>query len=127
MGLLIIYVSLALGVSFLCSIMEAVLLSVSASFAVKLEQERPTLGRKLKKYKTDIDEPLAAILSLNTIAHTVGAAGAGAGAAMGCGGTGSTRPRLLSTTLPGIMLSRSLNSGFVISISTVAGALASIR
>ncbi|THB74467.1 MAG: DUF21 domain-containing protein [Desulfobulbaceae bacterium] len=81
MGLLIFYVSLALGVSFLCSIMEAVLLSISASYIAKTEQENPVLGKKLKHYKQDIDRPLAAILSLNTIAHTVGAAGAGAQAA----------------------------------------------
>ncbi|WP_163339325.1 CNNM domain-containing protein [Desulfopila sp. IMCC35008] len=81
MALLIFYVCLALGVSFLCSIMEAVLLSTSASYAVRLEQDRPRLGKRLKGYKSDIDKPLAAILSLNTIAHTVGAAGAGAQAA----------------------------------------------
>lgn len=81
MALLIFYVCLALGVSFLCSIMEAVLLSTSASYAVRLEQDKPRLGKKLKEYKRDIDKPLAAILSLNTIAHTVGAAGAGAQAA----------------------------------------------
>lgn len=81
MGLLLFYVSLALGISFLCSIMEAVLLSTSASYVVRLEQEQPGLGQKLKEYKNIIDKPLAAILSLNTIAHTVGAAGAGAQAA----------------------------------------------
>jgi len=81
MGLLLFYVGLALSVSFLCSIMEAVLLSISASYAARLEQERPALGRKIAGFKNDIDRPLAAILSLNTIAHTVGAAGAGAQAA----------------------------------------------
>lgn len=81
MGLLLFYVALALGVSFLCSIMEAVLLSVSASFVARMEQDRPRLGAKLKEFKDNIDQPLAAILSLNTIAHTVGAAGAGAQAA----------------------------------------------
>lgn len=81
MALLLFYVCLALGVSFLCSIMEAVLLSTSASYALRLEQDRPRLGKKLQEYKNDIDKPLAAILSLNTIAHTVGAAGAGAQAA----------------------------------------------
>ncbi len=75
MGLLVFYVLLALGVSFLCSIMEAVLLSISMSFIAQQQQERPQLGAKLKKLKDDIDQPLAAILSLNTIAHTVGAAG----------------------------------------------------
>lgn len=81
MGLLIFYICLALGVSFLCSIMEAVLLSISPSFVAQQEQDHPKLGAKLKMFKQNIDQPLAAILSLNTIAHTVGAAGAGAQAA----------------------------------------------
>lgn len=78
MVLLFIYIALALGISFLCSIMEAVLLSVSVSYIARLEQEGDPLALKLKKYKSDVDLPLSAILSLNTIAHTVGAAGAGA-------------------------------------------------
>ena len=82
MQLLLFYVALALGVSFLCSVMEAVLLSVSPSYVAHLEKEHPQLGRKLAAFKKDIDRPLAAILSLNTIAHTVGAAGAGAQAAV---------------------------------------------
>ncbi len=76
--LLIFYVSLALSVSFLCSIMEAVLLSVSPSFVAQSERQMPRIGVALKAFKEDVDRPLAAILSLNTIAHTVGAAGAGA-------------------------------------------------
>ncbi len=79
--LLLLYVSLALGFSFLCSVMEAVLLSVSPSFVAKTEQDSPRLGARLRALKADVDRPLAAILSLNTIAHTVGAAGAGAQAA----------------------------------------------
>ncbi|NNE36630.1 MAG: HlyC/CorC family transporter [Rhodothermales bacterium] len=78
MALLIFYVALALGVSFLCSIMEAVLLTVSPSFVARAEAERGLAGRTLAELKRDVDRPLAAILSLNTIAHTVGAAGAGA-------------------------------------------------
>lgn len=81
MTLLLIYMALALSVSFLCSIMEAVLLSISPSFVARQEQEGLWLGPKLKKLKDNVDKPLAAILSLNTIAHTVGAAGAGAQAA----------------------------------------------
>ena len=79
--LLVFYVTLALGVSFLCSVMEAVLLSVTPSFIAKTEKDRPRLGARLRQLKADVDRPLAAILSLNTIAHTVGAAGAGAQAA----------------------------------------------
>lgn len=78
MHLLLFYLFLALGVSFLCSIMESVLLSVTPGFAAALEESSPRLGGRLRDLKTDIDRPLAAILSLNTIAHTVGAAGVGA-------------------------------------------------
>ena len=82
MSLLVFYVLLALCVSFLCSIMEAVLLSVTPSYVVMLEREDHPAGHRLRALKKDIDRPLAAILSLNTIAHTVGAAGAGAQAAV---------------------------------------------
>lgn len=78
MTLLIFYILLALIVSFLCSLMESVLLSTTPSFVVQVEKQRPRLGRRLHQLKEDVDRPLAAILSLNTIAHTVGAAGAGA-------------------------------------------------
>jgi len=81
MGLLFAYLALALGVSFLCSIAESVLLSIRPSYAVLLEQRRPALGRSLRNLKENVDRPLAAILTLNTIAHTVGAAGVGAQAA----------------------------------------------
>ncbi len=82
MALLIFYVSLALGISFLCSVMEAVLLTVSPSYVARMAETRPGLGKRLEVMKRDVDRPLAAILSLNTIAHTVGAAGAGAQAAV---------------------------------------------
>ena len=78
MELLIFYVGLALVVSFLCSIMEAVLLSVTPSFVAERVKHPGPIGRRLAEYKESIDRPLAAILSLNTIAHTIGAAGAGA-------------------------------------------------
>lgn len=81
MTLLLVYVFVALGFSFLCSIAEAVLLSVSKPYVVILEQEGKPSGRVLRGLKEDINQPLAAILTLNTVAHTVGAAGAGAQAA----------------------------------------------
>jgi CBS domain containing-hemolysin-like protein len=81
-ALLVFYVLLALAVSFLCSVMEAVLLSVTPSYvAAQLREGRPAAER-LRALKDDIERPLAAILSLNTIAHTVGAMGAGAQAAL---------------------------------------------
>jgi CBS domain containing-hemolysin-like protein len=78
MSLLLVYVAIALGVSFICSILEAVLLSITPSYLAKLEQDRPKVGARVRALKLHIDRPLAAILSLNTIAHTVGAAGVGA-------------------------------------------------
>jgi CBS domain containing-hemolysin-like protein len=78
MTLLILYVLLAIGVSFLCSIMEAVLLSITPSYVAALEDEGDATGTRLRELKKDIDRPLAAILTLNTFAHTLGAAGAGA-------------------------------------------------
>lgn len=82
MTLLIVFVLLAIGVSFLCSILEAVLLSITPSFVEAAEEDRPKLAEKVRRLRADIDRPLAAILSLNTIAHTVGATGAGAQAAV---------------------------------------------
>lgn len=78
MALLIFYVVLALGVSFLCSVLEAVLLSVSPSYVARLQDEGHPAGPSLAELRGEVDRPLAAILSLNTIAHTMGAAGAGA-------------------------------------------------
>lgn len=78
MGLLLLYLIGALSISFLCSILEAVLLSAPMSFVSMLEQEGRPGAPLLKKYKQDIDKPIAAILALNTISHTVGAAGVGA-------------------------------------------------
>lgn len=83
MGLLLTYLFLAIFVSFLCSVLEAVLLSVTPSYIESLKSKgKDILSVKLKTLKDDIDKPLAAILSFNTIAHTVGAAGVGAQAAI---------------------------------------------
>ena len=78
MTLLIIYILVALVFSFLCSIAEAVLLSVSSPYVALLEKQGHKSGELLHELTTDISKPLAAILTLNTIAHTIGAAGAGA-------------------------------------------------
>lgn len=78
MGLIILYLSLALFISFLCSVLEAVLLSTPMSFISMKESEGSKGALLLKKLKVDIDRPISAILSLNTIAHTVGASGVGA-------------------------------------------------
>ncbi|MDA0129905.1 hemolysin family protein [Vibrio sp. MarTm2] len=81
MFLLALYVSVAIGVSFVCSVLEAVLLSISPSYIAQLRQQGHPAAEALTKLKTDIDRPLASILTLNTIAHTIGAAIAGAQAA----------------------------------------------
>ena len=75
---LILYFLLALGASFLCSLLESVLLSVPPAYVNILEKRNPSAGSLLKRFKSDIDRPLSAILTLNTVAHTVGAAGVGA-------------------------------------------------
>lgn len=81
MTLLIIYALIAVCFSFLCSIAEAVLLSVDTPYLAALEQDGKSSAPVLRVLKEKINEPLAVILTLNTIAHTVGAAGVGAQAA----------------------------------------------
>lgn len=78
MTLLLIYLFLALFISFICSIMEAVLLSTPVSYLKSKLEGGDTSVETMLKLKEDIDKPLSAILTLNTIAHTVGAAGVGA-------------------------------------------------
>jgi CBS domain containing-hemolysin-like protein len=76
-NLLITFFLLAILVSFLCSLLEAVLLSITPSYAQLKLQEGSRIGQQLESFKSNIDRPLAAILTLNTIAHTVGAIGVG--------------------------------------------------
>ncbi|WP_110693063.1 CNNM domain-containing protein [Salinicola halophyticus] len=78
MFLLTAFVVLSIGFSFVCSVLEAALLSLTPSYIAQLKDTRPKLHDKLNKLKSNIDRPLAAILTLNTIAHTVGATGVGA-------------------------------------------------
>ncbi|MGL4585377.1 MAG: CNNM domain-containing protein [Flavobacterium sp.] len=78
MTLLLVYLFLALAVSFICSIAEATLLSLSTSFLKTKVESGDKKALKMIELKEDVDKPLSAILSLNTIAHTVGAAGVGA-------------------------------------------------
>lgn len=77
MGLLFTYLIIALFFSFLCSILEAILLSITPTFIASKVNEKKKYASRLKKYKDEIDLPLAAILTLNTFAHTIGAAGVG--------------------------------------------------
>ena len=78
MDLLILFFVLSVSVSFLCSILESVLLSVNMSYISVLEKEKPTVGKLLKLHKLNINKSIASILILNTIANTLGAAAVGA-------------------------------------------------
>ena len=78
MLMIFIYLFGALGISFLCSVLEAVLLSTPMSFITAKEQEGRKSASVLKELKNNVDRPVGAILSLNTIAHTIGSAGVGA-------------------------------------------------
>ncbi|MDL0434073.1 CNNM domain-containing protein [Marinobacter sp. TBZ242] len=78
MLLLVAFATLSIAVSFLCSLLEAALLSMTPSYVARLKESRPKLHERLARLKHNIDQPLAAILTLNTVAHTVGATGVGA-------------------------------------------------
>jgi magnesium and cobalt exporter, CNNM family len=77
MTLLLLYLAIAIGVSFMCSILEAVLLSITPSYIEKLQSDKPIIASKLTQVKDRLDESLSSILILNTFAHTMGAAGVG--------------------------------------------------
>ena len=77
MTLILLYLIGALMLSFLCSVLEAVLLSTPVSFIAMKEAQGVKTASLMMKYKTNVDRPVAAILTLNTVAHTIGAAGVG--------------------------------------------------
>lgn len=77
MTLLLVFLLGAMAISFLCSILEATLMSTPLSFITMKEEEGYKPAAKFRQYKQDSSRPIAAILSLNTIANTVGAAGVG--------------------------------------------------
>ena len=78
MTLLVVFAAISIGFSFICSVLEAALLSITPSFIAGLREPKPGLYKALRAFKDDIDKPLSAILTLNTVAHTVGATGVGA-------------------------------------------------
>tara|TARA_E500000331_G_scaffold342402_1_gene375922 strand:+ start:2958 stop:3827 length:870 start_codon:yes stop_codon:yes gene_type:complete len=77
MTLLFIYLAIAIGVSFLCSILEAVLLSTTPSYVENLNSEKPRSGAIVTRVRERLDESISSILILNTFAHTMGAVGVG--------------------------------------------------
>ena len=98
--LLILFFLVSITFSFLCSLWEAVLLSITPSYAEIKNQEGTKLGKHLSSFKENIDQPLAAILTLNTIAHTAGAIGVGAQAA---GIWADTSPIITAFVVPALM------------------------
>ena len=77
--LLILFVLVAIGISFICSLAEAALLTMTPSYIADLQETNPKKAGMLRRLKIDnIDQSLAAILTLNTVAHTLGSIGAGA-------------------------------------------------
>jgi len=78
MDLLLLYFFAAVIISFLCSVLESVLLSVNMPYISVLEKENPKVGKLLKSHKTNINISIASILIVNTIANTLGAAAVGA-------------------------------------------------
>lgn len=78
MDLLVFYFLLAVGISFLCSILESVLLSINMPFVSVLERDKPKTGALLRDHKESINKSIASILILNTVANTLGAAAVGA-------------------------------------------------
>jgi len=98
--LLITFFLISIVISFLCSLWEAVLLSITPSYAQVKLKEGSRIGQQLQSFKENIDRPLAAILTLNTIAHTVGAIGVGAQAAQIWA---ETNPMITSVAVPAIM------------------------
>lgn len=99
-SLLIVFFLVSIVVSFLCSLWEATLLSITPSYAQLKLNEGTRIGQKLQSFKQNVDRPLAAILTLNTIAHTVGAIGVGAQAAMIWA---DANPLITSVFVPSVM------------------------
>lgn len=99
-SLLIAFFMISIVISFLCSLWEATLLSITPSYAQVQMQTGSRTGKQLQSFKANIDQPLAAILTLNTIAHTVGAIGVGAQATLIWA---DANPLITSVLVPTIM------------------------
>ncbi len=115
MGLLVFYAVISIFFSFLCSILEAVLLSITPTFINVKKREGKTYATTLEELKKDVDKPLIAILTLNTIAHTVGAILVGVQAKVAYTELYGTTKR----TVFGIEFSEGLMVGVVSTIMTI--------
>ncbi|MFD0796026.1 CNNM domain-containing protein [Maribacter chungangensis] len=115
MGLLVFYAVVSIFFSFLCSILEAVLLSITPTFVNVKRREGKAYAETLEELKKDVDKPLIAILTVNTIAHTVGAILVGVQAKVAYVDLyGSS-----TSTLFGIPFSEELMVGIVSTIMTI--------
>jgi len=115
MGLLLFYAFISIFFSFLCSILEAVLLSITPTFINLKVKEGKVYAQTLKELKTDVDKPLIAILTLNTIAHTVGAILVGVQAKVAYAEIYGTQTR----TIFGIKFTEDVMVGVVSTIMTI--------
>lgn len=115
MGLLIFYAVISIFFSFLCSILEAVLLSITPTFISLKIKEGKTYAAALETIKKDVDKPLIAILTLNTIAHTVGAILVGVQAKVAYAELYGTQTK----TVFGVTFTEDLMVGIVSSIMTI--------
>ena len=115
MGLLIFYAVISIFFSFLCSILEAVLLSITPTFINVKKREGKSYATTLETLKKDVDQPLIAILTLNTIAHTVGAILVGVQAKVAYAELYGTNTR----TVLGIEFTEDLMVGVVSTIMTI--------
>ncbi|MAM88665.1 MAG: hemolysin [unclassified Hahellaceae] len=100
---LLLFGILSIVVSFLCSILESVLLSVTPTFVDLKKKEQHKWALTLESFKNNIDTPLIAILTLNTVAHTVGAIGVGASAEAAFG-TGDNVVGIVSAVMTALIL-----------------------
>jgi len=115
MTLLILYGVVSIFFSFLCSILEAVLLSVTPTFINVKKKEGKTFALSLEEFKKDVDKPLIAILTLNTVAHTVGAILVGVQAKVAYAEIYGTAEK----TVLGITITEDVMVGVVSSIMTI--------
>lgn len=115
MGLLLFYAFVSIFFSFLCSILEAVLLSITPTFINVKMKEGKTYAKTLERLKKDVDQPLIAILTINTIAHTVGAILVGVQAKVTYAETYGTG----SNTMFGVNFTEDLMVGVVSTVMTI--------